>query len=766
MTSLFSKGLNGLADSPYSGTTGSVAEVVGVDYRSKPGLIQAQQSMEKVSGETINELVKASIALPNNSTLWFSSQSGKIWRELAGVWSLAHTTVAQKWSLVLAVLRGGVFKALDPTYPQPFNINDFYVDSGGSDVLVRSSSYFIVYESRSAAPWSFKDMEMVERVDFDPNDNRDLRGMTMSAQGNRIFVAGGNSIYQFNLTGYFRLAGYTLGATFTNLRHGGAESLFFNETGTRMYVLERSGFLVCYNLSTPWSIATATFVSGNELSVNSGHRSISFSPNGRFVYLTDHESANRRNDIAEIELNTPWDFSAGFKAGRLTQLFDNRARYFTGRMQFKTIDGEDRAFVLSGEGGYSFSNDIVLEFDMGDSIGGMMTCDARVHAVSQVFEDRYGDLSPVETEESLYWSTEKILWRVPLSNGSPDWDSVQAAGHFKNGDKEFHPIVEQNLKLYIGDKIDIAQVDEWGNFSPQTNFTLRAPERIQTMIDYDLDILVGTQRGSQGRVLRWFTENESWNAEDTIEESGVNAFIRDDNFVYVQAGDHGQIYFYNGEKLLKDKRIPGEYKPLSSARVYPNAVGYHLGVPVFGFSNISGNPAPQGLYSYGSHSKDYPVTLSLDFPLSTGDFTNITIGAVLTVGADLYTAYKIDNGATVIYGVDKLNWNKKYDKAYFLTRFLTAGEDRSVSKSISRLHVPFHSLPADTEVKVSLKSRASEELRPITTVVDAKMSEVRADRAIAEVANPQLKVELLTKENESPEIEDLVVSLSGIKRST
>ena len=46
----------------------------------------------------------------------------------------------------------------------------------------------------------------------------------------------------------------------------------------------------------------------------------------------------------------------------------------------------------------------------------------------------------------------------------------------------------------------------------------------------------------------------------------------------------------------------------------------------FGFSNGSGNPALQGVYSMGSYSKDYPKVLDLSWPISSGSLSSIEIG--------------------------------------------------------------------------------------------------------------------------------------------
>jgi len=85
---IFPNGIQGLSDTKWSGVLGSAHRLVGVDYRSQPGAIQANQALSKISGAVVDELCKVSLPLSDGSTLWFSSESGKIWREVADTFTL------------------------------------------------------------------------------------------------------------------------------------------------------------------------------------------------------------------------------------------------------------------------------------------------------------------------------------------------------------------------------------------------------------------------------------------------------------------------------------------------------------------------------------------------------------------------------------------------------------------------------------------------------------------------------------------------------
>jgi len=92
MTQLFPEGFNGLANSKHSGVAGSLYRAVGIDAHSEPGLIKVNQKLTKDSGVVVDELCKEAISVSDGSKLWFSSESGKIWRESAGTYTLVYTT--------------------------------------------------------------------------------------------------------------------------------------------------------------------------------------------------------------------------------------------------------------------------------------------------------------------------------------------------------------------------------------------------------------------------------------------------------------------------------------------------------------------------------------------------------------------------------------------------------------------------------------------------------------------------------------------------
>jgi len=361
----------------------------------------------------------------------------------------------------------------------------------------------------------------------------------------------------------------------------------------------------------------------------------------------------------------------------------------------------------------------------------------------------HGCLGAIEFDGFIYWATQSRLHRIAIGsiataqnwtdNASEDWQT------FTITDTEFHPMIIQSLKLFIGDGNYVAKV---AGATGAHAFTadaldLKAPFRVKTLIDYDIDILIGTYVAdtvNKTEVIRWDTVSTSWTNSDQIDETGINAFIRDDNFVYAQAGKHGRIYFYNGKDLIPDKRIPGDWSPTQTAEIYPQAVATHLTIPVFGLSNASGNPALQGVYSFGSYSKNYNKVMDLSFPVSAG-LSGVQIGAILAVGADLLVSWKY--GAT--YGVDALDWSFKYASAYIETMVLTPAQIRHSLKTMKNIFINYVVLPTDTAIAITYKKKHEPTgyVDALEEVTDSKAMQIKTkDGVIPDVAAAQLRFDI------------------------
>jgi len=362
-------------------------------------------------------------------------------------------------------------------------------------------------------------------------------------------------------------------------------------------------------------------------------------------------------------------------------------------------------------------------------------------------------------EERIYFVTDKMAFYIKASDVAGSWvGKVQAVGEFENG-ADVHPMAIQNLSLFIGDAFNMAEINRFGRFVPVTNLNVPKGETITALAPFDIDIVIGTQIGNYGRALRWDGISESWNAEDIVyEKGGITAFIIDDNFIYPVAGNRGSIYYYNGAKCEDFVTIP-EIENQDTIKVNGNAVGYFRGTPLVGVSNLSGNPVLQGVYGYGSYNSNYAKSLSLDFPMPSGQFAGVEIGAILTEGNDLYVAWT-DGTDT---GIAKIDWSNKYASAYFETLTLTQAMNRHQAKTVSDVIVPYHKLPASTGITIGI-NKDYDTAYTNMDVLDGTVRKVvkLKSPSTPDTINPQLRIGLTVNANDTPEIEDVLFAIASV----
>jgi hypothetical protein len=365
-------------------------------------------------------------------------------------------------------------------------------------------------------------------------------------------------------------------------------------------------------------------------------------------------------------------------------------------------------------------------------------------------------LGAYEYQEYIYWATQSRLHRIKASDavGAANWtaNAVPNWKTFTTTDDSFHPMIEVNLVLYIGDGNLIAQVDA-GVFTANA-LDIKTPLRVKSLGKMGTDLLIGTYSGSviaKSEIFRWNTWSVSFTNEDTIEEVGINAFLPADNFVFVQAGLAGNIYTYNGEQLELYKKIPGDYSNTKYGCVHPNAVANLNGLILWGFSNGSGNPADQGVYCLGRNSRNYPYVMDMPYPISqraSGEFvlTDVEIGTVLVAGSDLFVAWK--NGSS--YGIDKLDYSNKLSGAYFESRVMVV--NREQLNTFLKFLVAYASLPDNTAINIAY-SKNYESYVEATEITDTQRKIVLAEKEGVEASTLQVRVKTTASGNNAPEIE-------------
>ena len=157
-------------------------------------------------------------------------------------------------------------------------------------------------------------------------------------------------------------------------------------------------------------------------------------------------------------------------------------------------------------------------------------------------------------------------------------------------------------------------------------------------------------QAKRGWLFFWDGTSSTYNFfTEVLEGGGISSIQANQEAVFVFAGSN--IYRYNGA-TNKIKKIPYIGEALT-AYVYPGAETNYKGLCLFGLAGGTSTTAYRGVYSFGQPEIGYPEGLNFEYPISTGTVqgTGLEIGAIQSVGSDLYVGWK--DGSS--YGMDKLS---------------------------------------------------------------------------------------------------------------
>jgi len=283
---------------------------------------------------------------------------------------------------------------------------------------------------------------------------------------------------------------------------------------------------------------------------------------------------------------------------------------------------------------------------------------------------------------------------------------------------------------------------------------LPKPYVIKSLGEHLDELLIGTyvsDNVNKTKIFRWDTWSTSFNSDDAIPEVGINAFIPEDNFAMVSGGEKGNMYYYDGRQLQPFKRLRGDWGSTNKATIHPNAVANHNGIPLFGLSNVSGNPTLQGVYSLGAYAANYPKVVSLPYVISEDVTEGIEIGAIAICGDDILVSWK--NGSS--YGVDKVDWTAKYSGAYFETRVIMP--ERGMQKTFD-IKVGYQTFPSGTTMTIKYKVNNGSWVA-IDATNDTQRKIVYSEVHVPEANTVQFQVTVTANANTAPEIDSVEITM-------
>lgn len=368
-----------------------------------------------------------------------------------------------------------------------------------------------------------------------------------------------------------------------------------------------------------------------------------------------------------------------------------------------------------------------------------------------------GIMDAIEDQGYLYYTMQNRVgrWQIGAawSGRNDNWATFTA------GDASYHPCFKVNLIVYIGDGQYVAQIED-GVFTGNA-LDFKTGVRVKSLGTTGVNLLIGdyiADNISWTEVFDWNTWSVSFTTSDPVNEKGINAFLKADNANYVSAGEKGKIYFYDGARLVNPKKIPGTWGIGKKMTIHQDATA-DFDIPLFGVSNVLGNPCLQGVYGFGGYSGDYSPVLTLEHLISPNISSNLEIGSIAVIDDYILVSW-VDRTEplTPVYGVDKLDATAKYASAYFTTRAIAP--DRSYGTKVGLISVPYRTIPTGCSVQIWKKANYETDFTQITEVtIDSEKKIVRTEVDIDAMTTCQIKVVLVGSGNNAPEIEGLEINL-------
>lgn len=373
-------------------------------------------------------------------------------------------------------------------------------------------------------------------------------------------------------------------------------------------------------------------------------------------------------------------------------------------------------------------------------------------------------LGAIEYFDHITWFTENRVHRISTTAAlTATWSAVDLNWKdFSVGDDTYHPSVIQNDVLYIGDGYEVAALENetWTPVGALNVQVSTGKHRISAMMNYLTSILFGTNTGSdvvQSVLALWNTWSTHITGKDELPEQGVNCFLKMDNYAIASAGRKGNFYTFNGSIAEQFKRLPGEWEEENEAIVYDGSNANRFGMPLFGISNGNNNPCEQGVYSFGSYSSGYRKVINHEWVISTGNVTNVEIGAILLAGYDMLVAWRDSSDPEhIICGVDKLDTSAKYADARMDSRIIKIAPDQ---EKLFSVEVFYRDLPGNSDVKMKVNINNAGWGDEITLFNDEKHNRLRTELKI-KASTIEFSFLPVVDGNYGPEIELIRISFN------
>lgn len=669
----------GLSDGSRRGYVGAFRAGVGLDYRTDPDILSGLRKFKKDSGTTITDIPIWMVTQGEN--LWVYGNTGKIYlRDSSGTWSNPKT-VSNSHGNGLAVFDDYLYYAYDkgfgrygPLSGTPAWDDDFLIGGNESDAsLVSTANTYTLTTSVNEGATHRQTWTSVETLVYgvvvylNAKGTGDWSLIVHDASNTEL---GRATIANADLLGS---AGYVKFVFPNAITVTTATSYHFHLISTVAGGSVKAG--TTNDLETA-TFSIHTYVDPNDVDVSEEVSLITTTVANTYTLPTAISEASTGKREFIPDKHNIVAISAQVATG-------GSATY-----TLKLHDDEDVLLATSTKTSTDIGNLGFVRFDFSSAVKVVpgatyhfhLTVDGGTHTLFSV------------TASSMADAGYKVHYQILDENDYHPMVFFPSAGALAIGNGNF-------LALYDG---IVYRTTGQGDGSERLKFAQEENVRcLKLVADY---LAVGTWKGDgvddhgQSRLYLWDGTSTFINAfKDIVGE--INAIEPDsDGLLHIIHGGFGQISIYDGGLTLV-KTIPavGENKYIE---VYPGAITTWNGIVRFGISAGDSTTVKRGVYSYGRINKDYPRSLNLDAPISTGNNgSTVQITSMLGVGpSKFFIGWK--DGAS--HGVDIIDTANDQGTASLESLIFDAGIPYFEKKSRT-IKLTFPALAKNQEIKLYTK---------------------------------------------------------------
>lgn len=261
----------------------------------------------------------------------------------------------------------------------------------------------------------------------------------------------------------------------------------------------------------------------------------------------------------------------------------------------------------------------------------------------------------------LYYTTNSSVGLYgPIANPTTQNDAYLATSFNNTSNTGLAPISTLLPFVAIGHGSNLGKFDGT-NWTPNI-LTVPDGSYVRSMDTANQMLAIGTASGqgtlstNLGYVFFWDGANYTYN-NFVVADGGVDVLLNNKNRLLTLVGTTKGLYT-DASPFQKLQSFP-KLRSNDTIQVLPGGATNYGGLAYFGVANTTTSSVlQQGVYHWGNRNENYPEGMNFDYTISTGNTTNISIGAVYATGSQLFIGWQDNNTGT--YGVDVVSNSNPY----------------------------------------------------------------------------------------------------------